>query len=138
MVRILVVDNSSDFVDTLKSHLVISSEIEFDISWKEDLEPDKSVSKFDLFVIGNHLNGGTRTISIVEDLRQRARPGSVFVVSSHGDFEFLKELFKLRIGGFLDQNNLDLDTFIEMASIVNSAKNSFYRLSTKLDKLKAM
>ncbi len=138
MVRILVVDNSSDFVDTLKSHLVVSGGIEFDISWKEDLGPDKSVSKFDLFIIGNHLNGGTRTISIVESLRLRARPECVFVVSSHGDFEFLKELFKLRIGGFLDQNNLDLDTFIEMASIVNSTKDSFYRLSAKLDGLKAI
>ena len=131
--RILVIDENEEYADMLSKYLEDSGII-FSIDWKPDYE-DGVVEAYDLFVVGNHLNGGHRTIAIVETLSENIPSDRIFVISANGDYRLLKKLFELNVCGFLDVNDMQVGPVVRTCQIAVTTKKKLQSLSAKLDEI---
>lgn len=126
----LMIDDDAKFYKTLKSHL--STTVDCSIEWYRELD-DKVALEHDVYVVGNHLNGGTRTLEIIKQVLENDPTSMVYVISQNGDYDFLKSLFKAGVSGFLDKNQLDVEPLLKACKKTLRNKKRLTKLSSRLD-----
>ena len=133
VVSIMLIDDSEETLDLLKLELK-KHEVDASIDWYEDLSPD-ILFDHDIYIVDNRIFGVPKSLDIIHAIREQQKYPHIFVMSGHTDYELLKQLFKLKINGFIDKDNLDISEIVEVARIEVTTKKKLQSLTVKLDKV---
>lgn len=131
-VSVMLIDDDQEMLDLLTLELK-KHEVEVDIEWHEDLNPNMSF-KHDIYVVDNRIFGVPKSVEIIAAIRKQQKDPHIFVMSGHTDYNLLKRLFKLQINGFIDKDNIDISDLVEVIKTERITKMKLKALTEKLDK----
>ena len=135
-VSIMLIDDNEEMLDLLKLELS-KHEVDAVVDWHEDLSPN-ILFNHDIYIVDNRIFGVPKSIDIITAIRKQQRDPHIFVMSGHTDYELLKKLFKLKINGFIDKDNLDISEIAEVAKREVETKEKLQALSAKLERTSAI
>ncbi len=106
-VRVLMIDDNQRLAVLLREKLSEEQTnlgVAFHVDWRQELED----AEYDLYVVGT-----SKSTPVVKEIRKQDELAEIYVVSDHEDFALLRDLFRLKISGFIDRKNFDILPILE-------------------------
>lgn len=131
-VSIMLIDDNEEMLDLLRLELK-KHDVDANIEWYEDFNPNIKFNH-DIYVADNRIFGVPKSLEIIQAIRKQQKNPHIFVMSGHTDYELLKELFKLKIDGFIDKDNLDVNDIVNVIRMEEKTKEKLRALAAKLER----
>lgn len=134
-VSIMLIDDNEEMLDLLRLECSKHG-VDADVDWHEDLSPDM-LFNHDIYVVDNRIFGIPKSLEIIQAIREQQQDPHIFVMSGHTDYDLLKQLFKLKIDGFIDKDNIDISEIAEVARMEIITKEKLQKLAAKMERASA-
>ena len=134
--KILIIDSSDVFADKLSQNLNKAKMSDVSLNQEDWAGNIDHCLDYDAVIVGGFLNGGHKTLEILDELTKVIPPENIFVTSNSNDLSFYKDLVNYRVKGYLDQEEPNVDFLIKSVGESKQIKNKLLQLSARLDQLK--
>ena len=132
--RVLLVDDKESFKELVATKIQESNQ-PIDLTWVDS--PHKIPSeKFDLYLVDNRYHGVDLGIEAIAKIRDVCRNSIIYVASAHSGYEFVKQLLKEHVDGFVDKNDMSFKDLFEVADRLLKKKQLREKMAVQLDQAK--
>ena len=132
-IDMLLIDYDQATKDAILSQLKNASlDVRLDYTNHNDQVPGKS---YDIYVFGDSRQGVPADCETISSFKQNNPMAKVIVLSDVSDEEYLQELINMRVDGFIDKDDLDVESIISVASSIKAFREKASVLNEKLSRL---
>lgn len=135
-IKVLLVDDAEEVYDLFVAYLENSDhDCEFVVEYIPEFNERIIDFDFDVYVIDDMFKGVSKSIEIVKKIRVNDSDSKVFVLSGQANPKTLQDLINLRVDGFIDKDDFNVEPIITACESIIMLREQFDRLSSKMSKL---
>lgn len=132
----LIIDDAPETLDFIKEYIKAQKcSLEFEIDFEIDFIPENIEFLYDIYIVDDMFSGTSKSVSITKEIREHDADARIFIISGEACEKTLRELINLRIDGFIDKDNIEIEPLIKVCESIIIFKKQVKRLDSKMVKL---
>ncbi len=136
-VNVLVIDDDNLFYEIFKECIEenLSQSGMSRIDHLDDPSKLDNTQDYAIYVIDNRFHGQEMCFDIIENIRKKNPDARIFAATGYGDFDLIKRLWTQRIDGFIDKNEKDCSSLINMIEILHKNNEIMINIEKKVSQM---
>lgn len=135
-IKMIIIDDAPETLDFIKEYIKAQKcGIKFDIDFETDFIPEKIEFLYDIYIIDDMFKGTSKSVIITKEIRERDPDARIFVISGEACGKTLRELINLRVDGFIDKDNIEIEPLVKVCESIITFKEQVKNLDSKMVKL---